>query len=137
MAISHCIRCKSEIDRNFKACPHCGEPVTDFLRRYADEPVDGKYQIVERLGTGGMGEVYKATHTFLGSTRVIKVIRPQISDSQDAHDRFLRVRILLAKVDAFRDTSKFTFLGSALNRPRVRRRLVASMARCDWSTAFW
>ncbi|MGZ5475761.1 MAG: serine/threonine protein kinase [Thermoanaerobaculia bacterium] len=90
MATSHCLRCKSEIDRNFKACPHCGEPVTDFLRRYADEPVDGKYRIVERLGTGGMGEVYKATHTFLGTTRVIKVIRPQISDSQDAHDRFLR-----------------------------------------------
>ena len=90
MVTSHCIRCKSEIDRNFKACPHCGEPVTDFLRRYADEPVDGKYQIVERLGTGGMGEVYKVTHTFLGTTRVIKVIRPQISDSQDAHDRFLR-----------------------------------------------
>jgi serine/threonine protein kinase len=90
MATSHCLRCKSEIDRNFKACPHCGEPVTDFLRRYADEPIDGKYRIVERLGTGGMGEVYKATHTFLGTTRVIKVIRPQISDSQDAHDRFLR-----------------------------------------------
>lgn len=90
MATSHCLRCKSEIDRNFKACPHCGEPVTDFLRRYADEPVDGKYRIVERLGTGGMGEVYKATHTLLGTTRVIKVIRPQISDSQDAHDRFLR-----------------------------------------------
>ncbi|MGZ8851822.1 MAG: serine/threonine protein kinase [Thermoanaerobaculia bacterium] len=90
MATSHCLRCKSEIDRNFKACPHCGEPVTDFLRRYADEPVDGKYRIVGRLGTGGMGEVYKATHTFLGTTRVIKVIRPQISDSQDAHDRFLR-----------------------------------------------
>ncbi|MGZ8867899.1 MAG: serine/threonine protein kinase, partial [Thermoanaerobaculia bacterium] len=65
-------------------------PVTDFLRRYADEPIDGKYQIVERLGAGGMGEVYKVTHTYLGATRVIKVIRPQISESKDAHERFLR-----------------------------------------------
>ena len=86
----HCVRCKQEIDKNFKACPHCGEPVTDFLRRYADEPVDGKYQLVERLGAGGMGEVYKVTHVHLGTTRVIKVIRPQISESKDAHDRFLR-----------------------------------------------
>lgn len=86
----HCIRCKREIDRSYMACPHCGETVTDFLRRYADEPVDGKYQIVERLGAGGMGEVYKVTHTYLGSTRVIKVIRPQISESRDAHERFLR-----------------------------------------------
>lgn len=98
MAISHCIRCKAEIDRNYKACPHCGEPVTEFLRRYSDEPVDGKYKILERLGTGGMGEVYKATHTMLGVTRVIKVIRPQISESTDAHERFLREARAATKV---------------------------------------
>jgi serine/threonine-protein kinase len=93
-----CIRCKAEIGRDFKACPHCGEPVTDFLRRYAEEPVDGKYQLVERLGAGGMGEVYKVHHTFLGATRVIKVIRPQISDNKDAHDRFLREARAATKV---------------------------------------
>ncbi len=98
MASFRCIRCKAEIDRDYKACPHCGEPVTEFLRRYADEPVDGKYQIVERLGAGGMGDVYKVSHTFLGTTRVIKVIRPQISESQDAHDRFLREARAATKV---------------------------------------
>ncbi len=86
----HCVRCKAEIDKDFKACPHCGEPVTDFLRRYANEPIDGKYEIMERLGAGGMGEVYKVNHILLGATRVIKVIRPQISESKDAHDRFIR-----------------------------------------------
>ncbi len=98
MAAFHCIRCKAEIDRTYKACPHCGEPVTEFLRQYSDQPVDGKYQIVERLGTGGMGEVYKVTHTFLGATRVIKVILPQISESQDAHERFLREARAATKV---------------------------------------
>lgn len=93
-----CVRCHAEIDRAFKACPHCGEPVTDFLRRYADEPVDGKYRIIERLGAGGMGEVYKVEHVFLKSIRVIKVIRPQISNSTDAHDRFLREAQLATKI---------------------------------------
>jgi serine/threonine protein kinase len=94
----HCIRCNAELDRSFKACPHCGEPVTEFLRRYLEEPIDGKYRIVERLGAGGMGEVYKVEHTFLGATRVVKVIRPQISDTEDAHERFLREARLATKV---------------------------------------
>ncbi|HEX7808550.1 MAG TPA: serine/threonine-protein kinase [Thermoanaerobaculia bacterium] len=93
-----CLRCKQEIDRTFRACPHCGDAITDFVRRYTDELLDGKYRILERLGAGGMGEVFKAEHTFLGAIRVIKVIRPQISDSQDAHDRFLREARVATKV---------------------------------------
>jgi serine/threonine-protein kinase len=93
-----CVRCNREIDRSFKACPHCGEPVTDFLREYADKPIDGKYRIISRLGAGGMGDVYKVEHTFLGATRVIKVVRPQISDSGEAHDRFLREARLATKI---------------------------------------
>ncbi|HWS71519.1 MAG TPA: serine/threonine protein kinase, partial [Thermoanaerobaculia bacterium] len=65
----HCLRCRAELDAAFRACPHCGEPVTDFLRRYREEPVDGKYRILQRLGTGGMGEVYKVEHTYLGAIR--------------------------------------------------------------------
>src|SRR5437763_15994441 len=94
----HCIRCNREIDRSFKACPHCGEPVTDFLREYTDKPIDGKYRILSRLGAGGMGEVYKVEHTFLGAIGVIKIIRPKISGTGDAPERFLREDRLAAEV---------------------------------------
>ena len=62
------------------------------------ETVDGKYRILERLGAGGMGEVYKVEHQFLRAVRVVKVIRPQISASADAHERFLREAQLATKV---------------------------------------
>src|SRR4051794_19751834 len=98
MATIPCIRCGAQIDREYKACPHCGEPLTDFLREYADKPIDGKYRIVQRLGIGGMGEGFKVEHTFLGSARVGKVIRAQISSSSDAPERFLREARMATKV---------------------------------------
>ncbi|HYH09670.1 MAG TPA: protein kinase [Thermoanaerobaculia bacterium] len=62
------------------------------------DTLDGRYTITDRLGAGGMGEVYKATHTFLGSPRVIKVVHPHISGNTDARDRFLREARAATKV---------------------------------------
>src|SRR5512141_1799332 len=93
-----CINCKAEIDPQFKACPYCAEPVTDFVRRYSAEPVDGKYQLVERLGRGGMGEIFKVVHTHLGATRVIKLMRPNIIADPEAQDRFLREARLATRI---------------------------------------
>ena len=93
-----CIHCKSEIDSNYKACPFCGEAITDFLRRHLETPLDGKYQVLSRLGVGGMGEVYKVLHTHLNQIRVIKLMRSNISADPGAHDRFLREARLATKI---------------------------------------
>ncbi|HYC93680.1 MAG TPA: serine/threonine-protein kinase [Thermoanaerobaculia bacterium] len=93
-----CIHCKSEIDSKYKACPFCGEPITDFLRRYLETPLDGKYQILARLGVGGMGEVYKVLHIHLNAIRVVKLMRANIAGEEGAHDRFLREARLATKI---------------------------------------
>src|SRR5437763_3113912 len=93
-----CIHCRSEIDPKFKACPYCGEPITEFLRRHLEVPIDGKYQILARLGVGGMGEVYKVLHIHLNAIRVIKLMRSTIATDPAAHDRFVREARLATKI---------------------------------------
>jgi serine/threonine protein kinase len=93
-----CIRCQSPIDPQFKVCPYCGEAITEFLRRHATEPVDGKYQIIKRLGVGGMGEVFKVHHVHLNTVRVLKLMRPSLSADVDANERFLREARLATKI---------------------------------------
>jgi tRNA A-37 threonylcarbamoyl transferase component Bud32 len=93
-----CIACKREIDPSGRNCPHCGEPITDFLRTYMVELIDGKYRIIERLGRGGMGEVYKVLHTRLGAIRVIKTMRPHLMEDPSLHERFLREAKLATRI---------------------------------------
>lgn len=104
-----CINCKSGIEPKYKACPYCGEPITDFLRRYLEEPIDGKYQILSRLGIGGMGEVYKVLHIHLNSVRVIKMMRPTLMSDEGAHDRFVREARLATRINHPNVASLFDF----------------------------
>jgi serine/threonine protein kinase len=76
----------------------CGETITGFLRRYSEEPLDGKYRVVSVLGIGGMGEVYKAEHIHLHAPRVIKLMRANIANDRDAHERFLREARLATRI---------------------------------------
>jgi serine/threonine-protein kinase len=50
----------------------------------------GTYRIVRLIGSGGMGQVFEATHERLAVRYAVKVVRPDVRDHPDALPRFMR-----------------------------------------------
>ena len=59
----------------------------------------GPYQIVEPLGAGGMGEVYRARDSKLGREVALKVLPPALADDADYLARFQREAQVLASLN--------------------------------------
>src|SRR5690348_14845945 len=59
----------------------------------------GPYEIVSRLGAGGMGEVYRATDTNLKRQVAIKVLPHSVSTDADRLARLQREAELLAALN--------------------------------------
>jgi beta-lactam-binding protein with PASTA domain len=53
-------------------------------------PIDGRYQVADRIATGGMGQVYRGYDTVLGREVAIKVLHAALAGDEAFIDRFRR-----------------------------------------------
>lgn len=63
-----------------------------------DQIIGRNYRVVNRLGTGGMGQVYRATDLNLGRDVAVKFIAPEAAQDQELTKRFLNEGRILATI---------------------------------------
>jgi serine/threonine-protein kinase len=88
-----CPQCSSSCESSSKFCPSCGFPVGKFIANPDDaligSTLPGGYVILELVGVGGMGRVYRAEQTTLGRTVAVKIIHPHLVGEENAAARFI------------------------------------------------
>ncbi|HET7504232.1 MAG TPA: serine/threonine-protein kinase [Kofleriaceae bacterium] len=108
--------------------------------------IGGRYQILTRIGQGGMGKVYKVKHAHLSRTFALKIISNQVAETDEARELFYReARFASAMshpnitsvVDFGEDEKVGMFMvmelvdGEALNKILFREKQLSSRKACD------
>lgn len=72
--------------------PACAQMVAQLRELKSETPPPprelGQYELLERVGRGGMGEVWKARHLKLDRMVAVKLMHPQIAAAPEAGHRF-------------------------------------------------
>ena len=89
-----CPQCNSPCDTTHQFCPSCGFPIGKVSQNNGDDPLIGRtlpggFVILELIGVGGMGRVYRAEQTTLGRTVAVKIVHPHLAGEENAVARFI------------------------------------------------
>ncbi len=111
-----CPRCNAVLPAETNFCPKCGYDVRG--RSGADETfrgivvgkvIDGRYRLLEKLGEGGMGSVFKVEHTRMGKVMALKVLRSDLAPHPSVLARFRTEARVVSKLSHPNTISVFDF----------------------------
>ncbi|HKP35552.1 MAG TPA: protein kinase [Pyrinomonadaceae bacterium] len=141
-----CPRCGRQYPDDVHVCPADFTPLQADMT-IADVPVDrligkvfdGKYRIEERLGGGGMGTVYRATHLLIDRPVAVKVLSQRFVGDETAQHRFRREARAAGRVQHpnavtvtdFGASDRYLYIVMELLEGRTLRELLAREAPLD------
>jgi serine/threonine-protein kinase len=95
-----CPSCRAEYEEaSTRYCGRCGSDmrrppgpaaVVGMADPMIGRVIDGRYRILEKLGQGGMGAVYKVEHLAMGKHAAMKLLHPGLTQDAEVHRRFRR-----------------------------------------------
>jgi serine/threonine protein kinase len=120
-----CPKCQTQNPDTVKFCGECGAnldtpkdaAVTETLETPKEDlstgsTFAGRYQIIEELGKGGMGKVYKVHDTEIKEKVALKLLKPEIASDEKTIERF-RNEIRLARKIAHKNVGRMFDLGKS------------------------
>jgi len=120
-----CPKCQTENTSDSQFCKKCATPLppsdeisvshTKTLETPVEELTRGtifadRYEIIEELGKGGMGKVYKVHDTEIKEKVALKLLKPEIASDERTIERF-RNEIRLARKIAHKNVGRMFDLG--------------------------
>jgi len=78
-----------------------GKEHSPTLKGNVPEVIDGKYELVRKINSGGMGDIYEAKHKILSKKVAIKFLKPELLDKKEIIERFYNEAKIAASLSTY------------------------------------
>lgn len=89
MQINQCPRCSVRFRGELERCPIDGQPLQPVDDPLIGRTIAGRYLVEERVGSGGMGTVYRGRHQVIDRDVAVKFLHPRFTKDAKQRKRFL------------------------------------------------